>query len=215
MATYYDLEQRVYEGFVIAEVVNRDKGRTFLLVKRDGSEEMTLNVANRSLASHKDMLNRLIEASREADGKGRVWWCLKCEQTFRQPERQLLGQQCPVCKNRGSVYRWASDEWPRSENPDYPEIPELGKVYPLYPEKLTAKRTDGDDSEDRHGLVREIQALANEAMSELQYWASTGELKVLQDAQNMFMHLWERVLNDEIRHCRLASGSTISQSPGE
>lgn len=65
-------------------------------------------------------------------------WCLHCERTYENGKwRNENGMQmCPYpdCGGDAVIDAW---EWEkvREANPDYPERPEAGKVYPLYPPK--------------------------------------------------------------------------------
>lgn len=58
-------------------------------------------------------------------------WCLHCEKAFEEAE------ECPYCGARfGDIWEWdkvrTASEFRSTE---YPEIPEIGKVYPLYDNK--------------------------------------------------------------------------------
>jgi hypothetical protein len=70
--------------------------------------------------------------------KSVFFWCLHCERTYRRGEcREIDGlQMCPYEGCNGDTF---VDAWPwesiHSYNPEYPVIPEEGKVYPMYPEK--------------------------------------------------------------------------------
>jgi hypothetical protein len=74
------------------------------------------------------------------------FWCLHCERTYRQGEcREINGlQMCPYDGCNGDT---VCDAWPwediRSYNPQYPVIPEEGKVYPMYPEAKKVKNPKG------------------------------------------------------------------------
>jgi len=63
-------------------------------------------------------------------------WCLHCERPYRYEKWVANKKECPNCG--ASMFM---DGWNWSflvENVGYPEIPEEGKYYPLYPPK------DGD-----------------------------------------------------------------------
>lgn len=83
------------------------------------------------------------------------FWCLHCERAFESkvpddytPEKPIeeIGQMCLNedgdewwrCPYRGcdgttlDLWHWAEV---REHHPDYPEKPQLGKVYPLYDEE--------------------------------------------------------------------------------
>lgn len=60
-------------------------------------------------------------------------WCLHCEQAF--PSRSARGTvpECPICgADWRDLHVWGPTDWPRDVNPDYPEVPQAGTVYPLY-----------------------------------------------------------------------------------
>src|SRR5690349_6127090 len=63
-------------------------------------------------------------------------WCLHCERTYEEGKwRTVKGMQmCPYadCNGDAVIDAW---DWRkvREANPTYPERPESGKVYPLYP----------------------------------------------------------------------------------
>ncbi len=72
-------------------------------------------------------------------GEKRGWmWCLHCERAYRRGEYRLVGglRMCPYEDCDGDT---VLDAWPwsvvRRHNPDYPPVPERGKVYPLYPDR--------------------------------------------------------------------------------
>ena len=61
-------------------------------------------------------------------------WCLHCEKTVYNPKRLKGGWlECPHC-GAGHYDLWGWDEVRRA-NPQYPENPEDGKRYPMYPLK--------------------------------------------------------------------------------
>jgi hypothetical protein len=66
---------------------------------------------------------------------GEFSWCLHCERVSRTEEWVNNDWYCPYSDCDGSaldVSLWDCDHWPRSQHSEYPEIPELGKYYPLY-----------------------------------------------------------------------------------
>lgn len=73
-------------------------------------------------------------------------WCLHCERTYsdEKPRYLSLGdgdilEMCPYEDCDGDTVLDAKAwEWVRECRPEYPEIPEKGKVYPLYPESAEA-----------------------------------------------------------------------------
>jgi hypothetical protein len=78
------------------------------------------------------------ELKRKRKMKGKQYqkfvWCLHCERAF--PEKDSRNKmRCAYfgCDGHwGDIWEW---ETVRSVNPDYPVIPEKGKVYLLYPPK--------------------------------------------------------------------------------
>jgi hypothetical protein len=74
-------------------------------------------------------------------------WCLHCERVYQvgeyraeKPDRMMINmgfkedlQMCPYAGCDGDT---VTDSWPwetiREKHPEYPEIPEREKVYPLY-----------------------------------------------------------------------------------
>lgn len=64
-------------------------------------------------------------------------WCLHCERTYDRGQwrNEAEYQMCPYADCDGDAvidaWDWASV---RDHNPQYPEMPEPGRVYPLYPE---------------------------------------------------------------------------------
>jgi hypothetical protein len=62
-------------------------------------------------------------------------WCLHCERASLVSEwKRKRGCPYPGCD--GNLFYdgcgWHVDDWPRNENPEYPDHPESGKIYPLY-----------------------------------------------------------------------------------
>jgi DNA-binding CsgD family transcriptional regulator len=89
-------------------------------------------------------------------------WCLHCERTHEYGKYKTVKwkpfvvdhvryeeefQECPYEDCNGSVINDAWDwNYIRELNPDYPEVPEHGKVYPLYGENYTEyKRLANED----------------------------------------------------------------------
>ncbi len=67
--------------------------------------------------------------------KKKYYWCLHCEQATPATEWKANGFKCPVEDCDGGpldVHDWSKTDWPREVHPEYPEIPVLGTVYPLY-----------------------------------------------------------------------------------
>ena len=69
------------------------------------------------------------------DGTSEYQWCLHCERAYKRGEHRLIDglEMCPYedCDGDTVLDGWA---WPsvREGHSDYPEVPECGKVYPLY-----------------------------------------------------------------------------------
>lgn len=64
-------------------------------------------------------------------------WCLHCQKAQLMSEVIKNDHYCtmPDCNGGGimvDIMPWSVDDWPRSEHPEYPEKPEVGKKYPLY-----------------------------------------------------------------------------------
>lgn len=65
----------------------------------------------------------------------KYFWCLHCERAYENGQWREEGelQMCPYdnCDGDAVLDAW---EWSkiREEHPDYPEVPEIGKSYPLY-----------------------------------------------------------------------------------
>ena len=62
-------------------------------------------------------------------------WCLHCERAYKRGSYRTVGelQMCPYegCDGDTAMDAWGWEKL-REEHPDYPEIPEEGKLYPLY-----------------------------------------------------------------------------------
>lgn len=73
-------------------------------------------------------------------------WCLHCERTYKRGEHRLVGDilMCPYDGCNGDTFSdgWDWDQF-RSELPQYPAVPELGKKYPMYPPKVAAVSDEG------------------------------------------------------------------------
>jgi len=66
---------------------------------------------------------------------GEFSWCLHCERVSKTKDWVDNDWNCPYSGCNGAaldVSPWKLDDWPRSQHPEYPDIPELGKYYPLY-----------------------------------------------------------------------------------
>jgi hypothetical protein len=63
-------------------------------------------------------------------------WCLHCEEVSKledvlnNPEGEFC--RCGAGGIGFDLFPWHETKWPRDKHPDYPEIPEIGKVYSLY-----------------------------------------------------------------------------------
>ena len=62
-------------------------------------------------------------------------WCLHCERAYKKGEHRLINglKMCPYngCNGDTVIDAW---DWSKiqKEHRDYPEVPEIGKVYPMY-----------------------------------------------------------------------------------
>lgn len=72
-------------------------------------------------------------------GPRRSWlWCMHCERAYPLGSYRVVEdlQLCPYAECRGDTIL---DLWPwvtvREENPQYPKVPELGVLYPLYSDR--------------------------------------------------------------------------------
>lgn len=129
MHSLLDFEELVYEGWIV-EALDEREGE-FLVTLRSRNNRATQLRISRSEVSRSTIVH-LADASLAHGGKDRIWWCMNCERVFRQVEHEVLGQRCPHCGSKGDdIHQWALYTWPRRANRDYPDIPELGKVYPL------------------------------------------------------------------------------------
>lgn len=69
------------------------------------------------------------------DGTSEYQWCLHCERAYKRGEHRLINclMMCPYdgCDGDTVMDGWS---WPsvRQDHPEYPEVPAIGKVYPLY-----------------------------------------------------------------------------------
>lgn len=79
--------------------------------------------------SHRD------KAFEKGEHDGPYLWCLHCERAYERGKWRNNGdlQMCPYvgCNGDAVIDAW---DWEavRQHHPDYPEIPEFGKSYPLY-----------------------------------------------------------------------------------
>lgn len=78
--------------------------------------------------SHRDALF-------EHEGRSAYLWCLHCERTYENGKWRTIDglQMCPYtdCGGDAVIDAWDWDKI-REANPSYPEIPEFGKIYPMY-----------------------------------------------------------------------------------
>lgn len=69
------------------------------------------------------------------DGTSEYQWCLHCERAYKRGSHRMIDglMMCPYdeCDGDTVLDGW---DWPsvREDHEDYPEVPEMGKVYPLY-----------------------------------------------------------------------------------
>jgi hypothetical protein len=69
------------------------------------------------------------------DGTSEYQWCLHCERAYKRGEHRLIDglEMCPYDGCDGDTvmdgWSWSSV---RGSHPEYPEVPEKGKVYALY-----------------------------------------------------------------------------------
>lgn len=62
-------------------------------------------------------------------------WCLHCEKVSLSSE---VGKNQECCTTPGcsggwmDINDWEPGSWPRNNHPEYPEIPVVGELYPLY-----------------------------------------------------------------------------------
>ena len=66
---------------------------------------------------------------------GYFTWCLHCERVHKTESWVKNDWECPDNECNGNAldaFPWAQDCWPRRQHPEYPEIPEEEKYYPLY-----------------------------------------------------------------------------------
>lgn len=69
--------------------------------------------------------------------KGEWVWCLNCERCYQVGEYRIEGrsnlQLCPYpgCSGDTVIDSWTWKQI-RKDHPDYPEVPDKNKVYPLY-----------------------------------------------------------------------------------
>ena len=70
-----------------------------------------------------------------AETHGEFTWCLHCECVYRTESWINNNWECPDKQCNGNAidaFSWHKDSWPRNVHPEYPEVPEDGKEYPLY-----------------------------------------------------------------------------------
>jgi len=92
------------------------------------------------------------------DGTSEYQWCIRCERAYKQGEHRLMDglMMCPYedCDGDTVMDGWL---WPsvRQDHPEYPEVPEMGKVYPLYSSPVIASdecQQDYDHTDDTETL---------------------------------------------------------------
>lgn len=67
-------------------------------------------------------------------------WCLHCEKAIDASKIKFVGNEgvglaCPHEDCDGGAFDlhwWSNQDWPKGMNSDYPDVPEFGKLYPLY-----------------------------------------------------------------------------------
>jgi hypothetical protein len=81
-------------------------------------------------------------------------WCFDCEKVYPIKDTvKLKGVWCR-CGSGGigiHLHPWAAWHWPRSVNKRYPEVPIVGKDYPLYGRKKRGKPATGGGSARKPG----------------------------------------------------------------
>jgi hypothetical protein len=70
--------------------------------------------------------------------KVEAWeWCLTCEKPFPASDWQRADWDCPLCgSGTQNMWPWSTV---RAANPAYPEQPERGVLYPLYPVRAASE----------------------------------------------------------------------------
>lgn len=98
----------------------------------------------------------------EDENTSEYQWCLHCERAYRKGEHRMVGDipMCPYQDCNGDVFMdgWDWDKF-REPLPQYPEIPEFGVKYPMYPSKAEVVPTKAP----------EVQELSPEARKILEY----------------------------------------------
>lgn len=62
-------------------------------------------------------------------------WCLHCEKVYILPEEKTEEEfECPYCGawSLGDSQPWGAIKALHPDDEEYPEIPEIGKEYPMY-----------------------------------------------------------------------------------
>ena len=64
-------------------------------------------------------------------GKSEYVWCLHCERVWTA--KALRNGECPHCgASPMDIQPWTREDMPRNVHPGYPEVPNVGGLYPLY-----------------------------------------------------------------------------------
>jgi hypothetical protein len=69
---------------------------------------------------------------------GRYTWCLHCERVFLTEDWVKNDWDCPGRGCDGGIFDaspWSKNDWPREVNENYPKVPVVGELYPLYGNK--------------------------------------------------------------------------------
>lgn len=98
------------------------------------SDEMdTVYAAEAKYAPDDLEKDRLFERNPD---QGPYLYCIHCERAYERGYFRQIGdlQMCPYagCDGDAVIDAWAWDDIADSDNPTYPAVPELGKVYPMY-----------------------------------------------------------------------------------
>jgi len=130
--------------------------------------------------------------------KSKHFWCRHCERTYKQDEFRQVGelQMCPYQDCNGDT---VIDAWPwedvRKGNPDYPRVPERGKVYPFH-------RTQeiNQDEFDRYQQVCKAEGgLIGQAQAALVVGLSKQRLNALVESRQLRQH---KFFNKEYITCK-------------
>ncbi|MFD2256886.1 hypothetical protein ACFSSA_09375 [Luteolibacter algae] len=74
----------------------------------------------------------------EDENTSEYQWCMHCERAYRRGEHRMVGDipMCPYPDCDGDIFMdgWDWDQF-REPLPQYPEVPEHGVKYPMYPSK--------------------------------------------------------------------------------